>query len=460
MELKIPQEILEEIVSYTNGYVCCVLGLDLSSPRIRQCMSQSGGPGRVLSEILSRGCDPRAMATIRDLVPSHAAIAKAVVTMDDEVLDKTITMYGTNISDGGLKLAIEMDFAYAVDTLEPSLDETIRHRNAYYISKGRYDDVDRTIDDPYGMVYGVGGDPSKLLPTIDEGTQCKVLALYGNTEATLEALEGLESTDRHERILDILRTTSMTMAIAIYTRHKGYDYEFAERLSDIGTLEDLALVQCTYVGKLVQAFLEDSYEHSWRSLTTLICASGFLMKHDMEKKLSELLHRWSHDLTLGDVIHLSRIMDGRIPLESWKAILGPIFREQGGLVDNLILNGCEKVVTYLARCGYDVTTTDVLTVEHVREMVKVHGYGILDKVQQMYPKTVEDSVWIMHQSRYRVNVTESTGASTLGNDYWIPSAIEENPYVCPQTCEGCGFIWNWVDYMDLCLHSTTYVQRS
>ncbi|KAG0055691.1 hypothetical protein BGZ83_007698 [Gryganskiella cystojenkinii] len=458
--MTLPLEILEEIASYTSGYVCCVLGLDLSTPRVRECMFQSGGPGRVFSEILSRGGDPRALLTIKEYVPSYIAIAKAVVTIDRTMLVRIICMYGTNISDGGLKLALEMDFAYAVDTLEPSLDETIRHRDAYYISKGRYDDVDRTIDDPYGMVYGVGGDSSKLLPTIDEGTQCKLLALYGNTEATLEALEGLELTDRHERILDILRTTSMTMAIVIYTRHKGYDYEFAERLSDIGTLEDLALVQCTYVGKLVQAFMEDSYEHSWRSLTTLICASGFLMRHGMEKKLSELLHRWSHDLTLGDVIHLSRIMDGRIPLESWKTILRPIFREQRGLVDNLILNGCEKVVTYLARCGYDVTTTDVLTVEHVREMVKVHGYGILDKVQQMYPKTVEDSVWIMHQSRYRVNVTESTGASTLGNDYWIPSAIEKNPYVCPQACEGCGFIWNWVDYMDLCLHSTTYVQRS
>jgi len=92
------------------------------------------------------------MATIRDLVPSHAAIAKAVVTMDDEVLDKTITMYGTNISDGGLKLAIEMDFGYAVEIIKPSLDKTIRHRNAYYISKGMYDKLDRTIEErPSGM---------------------------------------------------------------------------------------------------------------------------------------------------------------------------------------------------------------------------------------------------------------------------------------------------------------------
>ncbi|KAG0067773.1 hypothetical protein BGZ89_005726, partial [Linnemannia elongata] len=125
---------------------------------------------------MSRSGDPRALLTIKEYVPSYIAIAKAVVTMDRTMLVKIMCMYGTNISDGGLKLAIEMDFAYAVDTLEPSLDETIRHRNAYYISKGRYDDVDRTIDDPYGMVYGVGGDPSKLLPTIDEGTQCKILA--------------------------------------------------------------------------------------------------------------------------------------------------------------------------------------------------------------------------------------------------------------------------------------------
>ena len=92
------------------------------------------------------------MATIRDLVPSHAAIVKAVVTMDDEVLDKTITMCGTNISDGGLKLAIEMDFGYAVEIIKPSLDKTIRHRNAYYISKGMYDKLDRTIEErPSGM---------------------------------------------------------------------------------------------------------------------------------------------------------------------------------------------------------------------------------------------------------------------------------------------------------------------
>ncbi|KAI1316305.1 hypothetical protein EDD11_010148 [Mortierella claussenii] len=452
--MTLPLELLEETASYTNGFVCCVLGLDLSSPRVRECISQSGGPGRVFSEILSRGGDSRALLTIKGLVPSYIAIAKAVRTLDRDMLDKIICMYSTNVSDGGLKLAIEMDFAYAVDTIRPSLGHTIRHRNAYYISKGRYHDVDTTIQDPCGMVYGVDGDPSQLLPLIDATTQCKVLALYGNTEATLETLGKLDSTVLHECIPSILHVASMTVAVAIYTRYKWCDDSFAKRLSHIGTLEDLALIQDTFVGKLVQSCMKGSYEYSWKNLTVLTCASGFLTKQGMGKELDELLHRWRYNLTLPDVVHLSQVMDEQIPLESWKTILGPIFREEAGLVDDLILNGCENIVTCLVKCGYDVLNADALTVEHVREMVSIHGTGTLDRVQQMYPKTVEDSVWIMYQRRYHIKAIESTGASTFGNDYWVPSSIEEDPYACPQTCEGCGFIWDWMDYMDLCLHAT------
>lgn len=59
-----------------------------------------------------------------------------------------MAIWGNNISDGGLKLALEMDLPYAIDLLESSMEETIRHRNAYYISKGNIPEIDETIPDP------------------------------------------------------------------------------------------------------------------------------------------------------------------------------------------------------------------------------------------------------------------------------------------------------------------------
>ncbi|KAG0041857.1 hypothetical protein BGZ83_001228 [Gryganskiella cystojenkinii] len=79
-------------------------------------MFLSGGPGRVLSEVLTRGGDPRALFTIRDHVPPEIAIAKAVET-GDKMLDTIIAIWGTNVSDGGLQLAMKTGMSYGTRKL-------------------------------------------------------------------------------------------------------------------------------------------------------------------------------------------------------------------------------------------------------------------------------------------------------------------------------------------------------
>ncbi|KAG0039790.1 hypothetical protein BGZ83_002714 [Gryganskiella cystojenkinii] len=98
-------------------------------------MFLSGGPGRVLSEILSRGGDLRALLTIKDHVPPEIAIAKAVETGDKKMLDTTIAIWGTNVGDGGLRLAMKMGMSHGIDAVISTVVGTVRHRNAYYVSK-------------------------------------------------------------------------------------------------------------------------------------------------------------------------------------------------------------------------------------------------------------------------------------------------------------------------------------
>ncbi|KAH7041632.1 LOW QUALITY PROTEIN: hypothetical protein BKA57DRAFT_472367 [Linnemannia elongata] len=447
MELKIPQEILEEIVSYTNGYVCC---LDLSSPRIRQCMSQSGGPGRVLSEILSRGCDPRAMATIRDLVPSHAAIAKAVVTMDDEVVDKTITMYGTNISDGGLKLAIEMDFGYAVEIIQPSLDETIRHRNAYYISKGMYDKLDRTIEDPCGMVYGVGGDPSLLLPWCNGVTLCKMLAFVGQGDRVLEILDDL-GRDRDTCIPYILELAPMEVATIVYTKYESFTHKIMERLVDLSPIEG------TMTARVIQMFIDHDEDPPRKYMHLLVGAGGFLVKNGMESRFITYL---AGHLSHVDILSIFQAVDiSNVYNAGWRQLFGYLDQFNRPLpVDELISNGYGKTVLRLAREGHDIAgnyQTDY-GVDHVRATMRVRGEGVLDEIiGNIFPRTVEDAMWIMHHPRFHVETPDVVYIPLTVYDhvYYIPTEMEVDPYNCPYLCNSCGLFPPWIDYVDTCLYS-------
>ncbi|KAG0071812.1 hypothetical protein BGZ89_009345, partial [Linnemannia elongata] len=224
------------------------------------------------------------MATIRDLVPSHAAIAKVVVTMDDKVLDKTITMYGTNISDGGLKLAIEMDYAYAVEIIQPSLDETIRHRNAYYISKGAYHKLDTTIQDPCGKIYGIQGDPSELLPWCSGVTLCKVLAFAGQRDQVLEALDKLGH-EKYTCISDILSLAPIEVAAAVYIKYECFTYRIMERLVDLDPIKG------STTARVIQSFMDGGDDPQLEHRYLLVGAGGFLVRNGMDERFIEYLLR-------------------------------------------------------------------------------------------------------------------------------------------------------------------------
>ncbi|KAF9971886.1 hypothetical protein BGZ73_005054 [Actinomortierella ambigua] len=154
----IPQEILERIASHTNGFVCCILGLDLSLPQIRQCLIRSGGPGVVLSEILSRGADPRALLTIKEYIPPDLAIGKAVVTKDREILSRIFAIWNSRESNIGKYISAINDFSVGVDLIQGIYDDDlsfddeflVQTTNAHYLRMGRWEMVDETIDDPYG----------------------------------------------------------------------------------------------------------------------------------------------------------------------------------------------------------------------------------------------------------------------------------------------------------------------
>ncbi|KAG0041856.1 hypothetical protein BGZ83_001227, partial [Gryganskiella cystojenkinii] len=169
----LPLEILEKIASYTSGYVCCVLGLGLSSPPIRQCMFLSGGPGRVLSEIFSRGGDPRALFTIKEYVPSDIAIAKAVVTKDKRMLVRTFAIWGTKESVMGRFMAIKADFHDDVGMIDGTphddslcYETMVQYTNAYYLRMGKVDMVDESIYDPYGVYVRSLESPMEITPEV------------------------------------------------------------------------------------------------------------------------------------------------------------------------------------------------------------------------------------------------------------------------------------------------------
>ncbi|KAF9284887.1 hypothetical protein BGZ88_009747 [Linnemannia elongata] len=446
-----PLEILEKISSYANGYVCCVLGLNLSSPRIRECISQSGGPGRVFSEILSRGGDSRALLTIKNLIPSHAAIAKAVVTMDRKMLDKIIFMYGTDISDGGLKLAIEMDFGYAVEIIKPSLDKTIRHRNAYYISKGMYDKLDKTIEDPCGMVYGVGGDPSLLLPWCNGVTLCKMLAFVGQGDRVLEILDDLGQ-DRDTCIPYILELAPMEVATIVYTKYESFTHKIMERLVDLSPIEG------TMTARVIQMFIDHDEDPPQKYMYLLVGAGGFLVKNGMESRFITYL---AGHLSHVDILSIFQAVDiSNVYNAGWRHLFGALDQFSRAIpVDELISNGYGKSVLRLAREGHDITGnyhTDY-GVDHVRATMMVRGEGVLDEIiRNIFPRTVEDAMWIMHHPRFRVELPEEEPGLLLTiymDVYYIPIRVEVDPYDCPHFCDECGLFPPWMDYIDTCLYS-------
>ncbi|KAF8921709.1 hypothetical protein EDD21DRAFT_393222 [Dissophora ornata] len=443
--MTLPLEILEKIVSYTNGYICCVLGLDLSSPHIREFMSLSGGPGRVFSEILSRGGDPRALLTIKALIPHHAAICKAVVTMDRKMLDRIIFMYGTNISDGGLKLAIEMDFGYAVEIIKPSLDKTIRHRNAYYISKGMYDKLDKIIEDPCGMIYGVGGDPSELLAWCGEETSCKVLAFMGDKDKVLEMLD--RDHIRQTCLETILTLAPMEVATAVYVK-----YNLGTEII-MGRVVDLSSIKGSVAAEVIQAFMDGDRRPQGEYVQQhLVDAGGFLVKNGMEDEYITYLCGY---LSHADIFSIFRAVDISDEYNAnWGQLFGALNQFNRGIpIDELISNGYGKAVLRLAREGHDITGnyhTDY-GVDHVRATMEVRGEGVLDEIiGNIFPRTVEDAMWIMHHPRFRIELPEEEPGVplTIWRDaYYIPLRMEVDPYDCPH-------FWDtWIDYIDTCLYS-------
>ncbi|OAQ31894.1 hypothetical protein K457DRAFT_135674 [Linnemannia elongata AG-77] len=374
--------------------------------------------------------------------------------MDRGALERTITIWGTNISDGGLKLAIEMDWEYAMETIQPSLDETIRHRNAYYIFKGMYDRLDRTILDPCGKIYGIQGDPSELLSWCDERTRCKVLALSGDKDQALEALDRLEERDRRICISDILDLAPVKVAAAVYVKYGGSDKKIMERLS----ITDLSSIRSSLAEKVVQRFMDGSYEPQMgpRHRKILVSAGGFFKRNGMEEEYMEFLFTYVWQLDLDDLVTAIQMMDvPNKPNDRWRAIVARYNPDETSMVETLISSGCEKWVSYLAKLGFFIEAPD-LGVEHVKEAIRVHGYGALEGLKRIYPRTVEDAMWIMDQDRFRVLVDAEDLFQPLiveENMYFIPSKVDIDPYLCPHTCDECGFITNWMDYVDTCLYS-------
>ncbi|KAG0044386.1 hypothetical protein BGZ83_010404 [Gryganskiella cystojenkinii] len=224
----LPQEIFDIIVLYADGYTCCALGLDLFLPMYRDCVFWNGGPGVTMTKILTQGNgDHRALFAIRDHIPAQVALAKAVQTKDQDLLHRIVALWGTNISDVGLNLAMELNIDYAVGLLKPSMEITIRRRNAYYLFKGIYNSIDESINSPYDEVLGIK-DRFKMIEILEQqepgtATYTRILSSCGTAEDIIEEYERwkrvtVDGTPYSDFLRHVLRHTSLETTLDVYNK--------------------------------------------------------------------------------------------------------------------------------------------------------------------------------------------------------------------------------------------------
>ncbi|KAG0044630.1 hypothetical protein BGZ83_010156, partial [Gryganskiella cystojenkinii] len=393
----------------------------------------SGGPGRVLSEILSRDGDPRALLTIKDHVPPEIAIAKAVMTRDRRLLSRTLAIWGSNVSDGGLKLAIEMDVPYAVDVVEPSMEETIRYRNAYYISKGRYDDVDKSIDRPYDEVFAVP-DRVRLQGILDQCSTAVYPLIVSKCNTPQEFLEIFASWDRRmQEEYTKLMGTGLDPEIVVGISNMGFGTPGSldrERLT-----KEQIMRTTRWQGRHLRDLFTYGFGAERISLTALECVIGTIIKEGMERNLLEYLENNSHldlmsdNMVIEIITHLGykKALSGR-----WGRILHETLCESA-IYLVCVLGGNAGV--RIIEMGYELALRKEnilydLPCACAMKLLEMYGENIMYQIKIVAPVTVEEIIWLTTVAkRYSTRRSSDHRPEMREGIYYIPDEVHVTPYI-------------------------------
>jgi len=454
----VPLEVQENVASFTDGYTCCVLGLDMSLLAIRQCLFWSGGPGAALTEILAQGGDHRALFTIKELVPAQVAIAKAVQTKNKGLLLRVMTLWGSSVSDGGLKLALEWDLEWGVHLIQPSFEQTIRYRNAFYVSKGGYDSVDKIIPDPYGEVYAIH-DRSRfreILNQCQSVIRAKVMAKCGTAEDILEELKPLSRADRYFLLRELPRSASLQTVIDVYNnidRDEDVAWLFREDLTKSAIM---SLSRGSPREKALQDLLTTGFTTSSSMLKDPIRIARVLIAEGMEETLLEYLENFSLDIDCTDLLDLmsavghEKVTDGR-----WEMSLGTaLVTCAPELIRRLHRSDQEDAAMFLLENGYEVAGVNEfiagmrvdLPCRYAQRLEEKYGDAMVSHVQGMIPETVEEAIWLVTEASRHYKMKEGdTYLCMFLNTVCIPKSVDMNPNIAES-----GYLWLMIADMVMC----------
>ncbi|KAF9431372.1 hypothetical protein BGZ76_000387 [Entomortierella beljakovae] len=172
------------------------MGFDLTAEWYREMIFREGGPGVIMTEVLYKEADPRALFSLRPFVRSDIAIAKGALTQDKVILSRIFSIWGTTKSDLGSRISLSLKFGFGIDNIASFLGHD---KNQYYAEVGEIEKMDMTLDDPYKMVTCV---------THLNRSSFEALEEISTPQTMLQIAAGLGYVDWIQKIIDG-QTTSM-----------------------------------------------------------------------------------------------------------------------------------------------------------------------------------------------------------------------------------------------------------
>ncbi|KAG0044687.1 hypothetical protein BGZ83_010087 [Gryganskiella cystojenkinii] len=427
---QLPLEIQERVAYYTDAYACCALGFDLSSPLIRQCLFLSGGSGVVLTEILSRGADPRALFTIRDHVPSNIAIAKAVIAGSGGILRRVMAIWGTNVSWDASMLAFKRQDDYAMKILGDHSRCPIHKLNAYFFSRGMYEKVDETVEDPYVYLSGFGKlnveIPNRILDISSSRTRASIL----------EANKGIPPHNALEEMKEILALTDGP--------------EITSRLMQLEMRKSLygikALIDLVFKGIFPEVRDVDAFFYPLRHLLSMVDEEVLL-------RIFSLRPTRYGDHT--DAVHLIDVLGSRAFGDRWGDIIRWYIDDRAPEVaDCLYENGLGDMGLAMIEAGYDIVTNqkEGMFALYARKLVEMYGESILGNIHGIYAASPQDAHWLLLDMHGHFTIGDGLRSClcVVDGTLYFPNVPEE--YEVSADEETDESVWTSIRDTALCCH--------
>ncbi len=404
----IPQEILERIASHTNGYVCCVLGLDLSLPHIRQCLFLSGGFGVALTEILSRGADPRALFTIKGHVSSDIAIAKAVIANDGSILRRVIAIWETNKSYDASMLALRRRDDYAMGILGDHSRCCVYSLNAYYFSRGMYERVDKTVDDPYMYLPRLGKlDVEISDEVLDMSTPLTRISILGANGLVAKMEEELSKSSirDHWSLKQVVLRYAFENAVAAV--QKAYEAIakgscFSEIGPSLRMQEDIPGI------KVLIDFVFKGVCPEGEDVSVVLPLFHTLLPMVGEEAMLKVFSARPHAET-AEIIQLIEVLGPRVFDGKWENIMRYYIHDKAPEIAICLHDkGLNDECLAMIEAGYDIVTgqDESLPVLYVRKLLGIYGEKILEDIHNIHATSVDDVYWLLLEMHDRFVIGE------------------------------------------------------